>query len=330
MESKLDNLILPKEAVGHKITSKIPIVHSDNRLSDVQELLFTNLKNIETINYIYVVGKSNKLKGVFSIKEIFNHNPSTYVRDIMQTKIVKCHPHVDQEKVVRLAIQNNIKSVPIVDKHDHLLGILASDRMFEILDQETREDYLKMSGILVHKKTKNSLHGISPLKGYILRIPWIIVGLVGGLVTAKVIGGFSDVLEKNIILAGFIPLVAYVANAVGNQTQTLFIRDLAVETKISVNKYFLFQLLTSLLIATTCWLLLLMFALFAWGSLHLGFVIGMAVFAAIVMATFFAMIIPITLQFFKNDPAIGSGPFTTIIQDLLSVVIYFYIASVFI
>ncbi|MDD5071526.1 MAG: magnesium transporter [Patescibacteria group bacterium] len=309
-----------------KITTKVPTCGSDQKAEEVKKYILENAAKFETINYIYVLSKSKKLKGIISIHELFGCSPEAYIRNYMATDIVKARPDTDKEKVAYLALKNNIKSVPVVGKENKFIGVVSSDDILNILADEANEDFMLMSGIIPN----NSADGgkLSVFKSFVHRTPWIIVGLFGGLLAAKIISGFEGILEREVILAAFIPLIVYMANAVGAQTQTLYIRDLAVSQKVPILKYGLKQIGVSALIGAVCWLVIAGISLIAWQSQLLGAVIGFAVFCSIIAATIFAIGIPFLLVKSKNDPAIGSGPFTTIIQDVLSVLIYFFIASV--
>lgn len=311
-----------------KITKKVPICHSNQTIVEVKDYLFEKMSYFDTIDYIYILTKNNTLKGVISIHELFKSQSESLIKDYFVTKIVKAHPDTDPEKIAHLALNHNIKSIPIVNKQNKFLGVVASDTILDILNKESQEDFMHIEGII-----PNDIYlqkDISIFKNFILRTPWIIVGLLGGLLAARIIGSFENVLEKELMLAAFIPLVAYIANAVGSQTQTLYIRSLAMEQKISMIKYSIKQILISLLIGVACWAVIGLISLVVWKSSVLGIIVGFAVFCSIIVATIFALLIPFLLTKFKKDPAIGSGPFTTIIQDMLSVLIYFLIATIFV
>lgn len=327
VQNKTLSATLPRDAVGHMITNKVPIITPDKNISDLREILFENAKKFDSIQYTYVLSKHGKLAGIISIKQVLSFSPESKIKNIMQTNIIKTHPKVDQEKAAQIAVKNGIKALPVVDENDYFLGTFLGDQILSVLDQESEEDLLKLSGIILGKSHLKEESQLPILKSFTHRVPWIIVGLFGGLFTAKIIGGFSATLEKNIILAGFIPLIAYVANAVGVQTQTIYIRDLSRYSNISIVKYSVKQLFTSSLIAIACWIVIYLLSMFIWKATFLGFVVGLSVFSAIMMATFFAIFIPYILVKLRVDPAIGSGPFATIIQDLLSIVIYFSIAD---
>lgn len=325
--NKANTINLPRDAAGRRITASVPRIRPGETIRDAKELIEKNAKKYESINYIYVTSKSGRLKGVVSIKDIFNYPPDTRISEIMVTKVVKAKPETDQEKVALKALRNNIKSIPIVNDQGRFLGALTNDSILNILDTEYREDFLKMSGIVI---TKNSHlnESMDVFKSFKVRAPWILIGLFGGLFTAKLIGLFDRVLEEEIVFASFIPLVAYITNAVGTQTQTLYIRDMSQNTKIPFLRYSAKQLLITSLIALTSWGAIIAVARLFWNSIFLGIVIGIAVFTAIIVATIFSILVPYILDKAKVDPAAGSGPFTTIIQDLLSVLIYLGIVSV--
>ncbi|MDZ7611871.1 MAG: magnesium transporter [Candidatus Moranbacteria bacterium] len=311
-----------------EITKKVPVCHSNQKIDDVKEYLFEKMSNFDTIDYIYVLTKSQVIKGVISIHELFKSPPDSLIRDHFITKIVKAHPDTDPEKIVHLALNNNIKSVPIVNEQNKFIGVIASDTILDILNKEGQEDFMHIEGII--PENIYNQQDVSIFKNFILRTPWIIVGLLGGLIAARIIANFESVLEKELILAAFIPLVAYVANAVGSQTQTLYIRALAMGQKISMWRYSIKQIFISFFIGVACWAVIGLTSLIVWNSSLLGVIVGFAVFCSILVATTFALLIPFLLTKFNKDPAIGSGPFTTIIQDMLSVLIYFLIATIFI
>ena len=316
------------DAVAHHVSQKVPTVKKDDTILEIKSMLFENAKNFETINYIYVLSDKKKLKGVASVKEVLSADPNKKISEIMVSEdLITAHPNTDQEKVAHKALKHSLKSIPIVDKNNKFIGVVPSDQILSILDQESEEDLLRFAGFILDKDDSQNESKLPVFKSFQHRIPWILFGLFGGLFTAQIISKFDGILTEYIILASFIPLVAYVANAVGVQTQTVFIRDLAVRGNIDYGKYSLKQALIAILIAITCWAAILFMAVLSWQESYLGIVVGAAVFSAILMATFFAVFIPLVLTKLKMDPAIGSGPFTTIVQDFLSIVIYLAIAS---
>jgi len=334
LTSKLTNIVekkqWPKDSAGRKMISQIPLIMPEQTIGEAQAILFEKQKEIETINYFYVIDANNKFIGVFSIKELFHQRTETKVKEFMvKTDLVKVGPKTDQERVAYLALHRNLKSIPVVEEDNTLLGIVPSDYILKILEKEISEDLLYLAGVYkpisrLEWKDQLALPFSIAIKH---RLPWLLIGLIGGILVARIIGFFESSLQQNLVLAMFIPVIVYMSNATGSQTQAIFLRDLATHTKIPFRKYFLKQLLTCFFLALSCSLLLFLVVSIGWTTFYLAFVLSFSMLMTIISASFFALVIPYCLNKLKVDPAFGSGPFTTIVQDILSVIIYFGIAN---
>jgi len=309
---------------------RVPIAKTTDKISDVETDIFKKIKEIETINYIYVLDDNQKLKGVISIKDIFLRPKATLVSEVMETKLVKARPHTDQERVALLALKYNLKAIPVVDKTEKFLGIIPSDTVSDILYKEATEDIYYLAGVrrfdtMFLDTTKSSAGSI--IKA---RIPWLIIGLIGGILAAKILGFFETTLETQIIFAFFIPVMLYMANAVGIQSQTIFIRSLTANPQLKTINYFLKEIKISFSIALICAILLLLSSFFWQISFFLGIILGLSMFISIVWAAGLAIFIPWFLHRAKKDPAIGSGPLGTVLNDISTLIIYFGVASLLI
>jgi magnesium transporter len=325
--------IFKRDSAYNQMTSRVPTLSAKENVADARDMLFRKIKEFDSINYIYVLSSTGRLAGVVSIKELFRSQPNVKMSKLMNRKVSKVHQHTDRERVAHQALRENIKAMPVVDDNNKFLGVVVSDKILHILHDESQEDLLKMSGMILGKLNVFDILDANVISGFLSRTPWIVVGLLGGLLTAHLISLFEHVLERKLILASFIPLVAYVANAVGTQTQTIFIRGLAKLNSLSISdfaKYLSKQVLTTALIGIVCWVLIYLIVVVVWASGYIGFVVGLSVFIAIVISTVLALTIPYLLHKTKQDPAIGAGPFATTLQDFLSVLIYFLISSVLI
>lgn len=325
--TKLKALKLPPRSAGHHIITHVPIAESSQTIAQIKERILTHIGQLQSINYVYVLSKNHTLVGVFSFSQLFTSDESLKAREIMVAPVTFSHPQVDQERVAHLALKHNIKSVPIVDKKNIFLGVVPSDHIHSILYNEYREDLYKSVGIMSGSEHTDNVMTSSVFLSFKHRIPWILLGILGGVFVAKVMGLFSQTLESNLILALFIPLIVYISAAVGAQTQTIFIRDLAFNSKLPIFKYALKQAFITLLMALTCGLLVFLIVSLFWQEPFLGLVIGLAVTTACGSSAVIAILVPYLLYLFDQDPANGSGPFATILQDMLSIVIYFSTAS---
>jgi magnesium transporter len=321
----MNNKKFPNESAGRKMIEQVPLCYLDNTILDVRKILFQKMKELETINYIYVVNKNKKLVGVFSIKEIFRCSERTSIKEIAEREVVKVRPYTDQERVAILALENNLKSIPVVDKNDKFLGVVPSDIILDILYSENLEDFLKMAGI---KSPLQKILKGSALYLFKIRIPWLVLGLLGGIVGATIISFFEGPLKENFILASFIPLILYMSGAVGNQTEILLIRNMTIDNKISIGRYFFRELRTSLFIALILASLLFLVSLIFFNApYYISIILSSSLFIAIFVSVLVGVFMPYSLKAIGKDPAIGSGPFSTIVRDVLSLIIYFIIAT---
>ncbi len=316
----------PLETAGRLMTDKVPVVKQESTIVDVENLLLKKTVNFDTINYIYVVDDNNKLKGAISVKEVFRAPKTASVKKFLPPEIVSVRAHTDQERVAFLALKHNIKAVPVVDKDDHFLGTVVSDDILRILDSEAVEDILRFGG-LIQKGSFDNVFNISLARSLKHRLPWLILGLLGGLLAAGVVTHFEDILSKNLILAAFIPLIVYMADAVGTQTEAFIIRDLAITPKITFLKYFVRQFSIMFLIGIIMSLCLFIISLVLYGDFLISIVLGTAILFAILSAVFTGVVIPYLFSKIRLDPANASGPIATIVQDILSVILYFSVAS---
>lgn len=314
----------PTKTAIRKMIKVVPVVFSNSKISDVRKMLFSQIRDIDTINYIYVIDKSKKLIGVFSIKEVFRREDNAKVSVLMDKDVVSVRPYTDQERVAVLALKNNLKAVPVVDKKGKFLGVVSSDTILNILHSENVEDFLKMAGI------RSSFQKISKGSCFYLakvRIPWLILGLLGGILAARITVFFETPLKDYFVLTSFIPLMLYLSSATGTQTETLFIRSLVINDKPNFLKYLLKEIATGILMALVLAVLLFLISVVGLkASLTIGLILSLSLSLAILMAVLVGLIIPFSLYRLKKDPAIGTGPFATILRDILSLIIYFSIS----
>jgi len=310
-------------ALRQVIVTDVITVKENQNVGDV----FPLLKKDVLIDYVYVLDAKGKFVGVFSIKKIFHCSKKTSVKNIMNRDIVQASPKMDIERIAHLALRHQLKAIPIV-ADGKLVGVVPPGKITAILNNALRTDLFHFAGIhRSHLDFENSL--TTPiLRSIAHRTPWLIIGMIGIVIVAVFIGMFQRVLEKHIILAFFMPAILYLSNALGTQDQALFIRDLAVMgDELKLHKYLVRQALTSILIAMVIGTLMFFAVALIWRELHIAFVISFAVFASLGVTTVTSYLVTIVLKKIGYDPALGGGPFATIISDATSVMIYFVVAT---
>ncbi len=310
------------------MTASVPTARADQTLGEVHEQIIREMKGIETINYVYVLDGARKLIGIFSIKDLYRFPARTKVASVYKrASLVTVKPTTDQEHVVYLALQHNIKAIPVVSQDHTFLGVIPSDTILTILNREAHEDLLRLAGVHHRRAMTDNILTLPILESLEHRLPWLFIGLVGGLFAARIIGSFEQTLEQNLILAAFIPLIVYLSDAVGTQVEVFLIRDLAIDRHLAFRKYCFRQTLVIGAIAVIFSLLIFSSTFLWYGNANLSAVLGLSLFAAVASSLFTGLLVPYCFYRLRLDPANASGPLATIIQDLLSIVIYFAVAS---
>ncbi len=316
------------ETAGHRMTAQVPVVTETQTLSEVRELLTKSGAGFKTVHYIYVVDAKRTFTGVLSVGDLFSSDLDRKVGDVCKrTPLVFTHPEAHQEHAAYLALKHGVKAIPIVDSTHRFLGVITSDEVLRILHKEMHEDAMKRAGIRHPAGMHANVLELSTLQSLRHRIPWLIVGLIGGLLAAKIVTLFEVTLEQNLILASFIPLIVYMSNAVRTQMEAYIIRDLALDRSLPFLRYLLRHLLVLVLLAFSLSALLFVSLGVIHGDWHIASVLSAALGVSIFSSVITGLLIPYMFEKMKLDPADASGPVATIIQDMMSIVIYFGIAT---
>ena len=315
-----------QDSAATLMISDVPIVKDDTSVIEMENLLNNSINNFSTINYIYIIDQGEKLIGAISVKDLFGSPKNMLAKDLISAELISVFPDTDKEKVAMLALENSLKAVPVIDKYGFLLGVVSSDDILKILHDESLENLLRLSGVSQNSPYEANIFSFSLLKSLKNRLPWLIVGLLGGLLAAFVVSSFENVLNKNIILASFIPLVVYMSAAVGSQMQAFIIRDLALNNQLNFLKYLIKHFRVVLVIGIIISFLLYLMILLLYSTSSVGFVLAISLFFAIITSLITGLVIPYIFYKIKLDPADASGPIATILQDILSVLVYLSVA----
>jgi magnesium transporter len=314
----------PRESAGKYIEDYVPTAWPDSSASDVIQKIKESTREWDSLTYIYILDENRRPVGIVAIETLFAALPTDNMSKIMRSDIKTVNPYADQEEVAIKAIIGRLDAVSVIDSEGKFLGAVDGDNILAILHYENVEDYLRLSGIrAVHPVVDIAKARILDLVR--LRTPWLILGLIGGMLATVVMESFEQTLEKEIALAFFIPVIVYMSDAVGTQTETIFIRSQSLEA-LDIRKYILKEASVGLLMASILSVLIFIFTMLYIQSMEVAVIVSLSMLASIFAAVFIAIIIPWALSKFQKDPAFGSGPFATIIQDILSIIIYFTVA----
>lgn len=318
----------PKDAVGYHLTVRIPIVKSTATVEKLGHLLKDHIRSFDTIHYLYVVDRLGKLIGIVSVKDLYRHDPHTPVKKIATTDgIITIRPEEPQDKAAYLALKHDIKAIPVVSKTGILLGVVPGDTILKILYRDTREDLLRLAHIRKGREPFDHVltTPISRLIGH--RAPWLFLGLLGGFISVHIISRFEATLEANVILAAFIPLVVYMSDAIKTQMEIFLIRDIAIERNLRFVRYFIKQgfvtLCLSLLFSGSLFLFTWLFE----GDAELATAVALALGIAIISSLATGLLVPYLFSRTRLDPANTSGPIATVLQDIVSISLYFAVTT---
>ncbi len=323
---------LAKEA-GRLLTSAVPIINKETTIAEAEQLLRSQVGNFETINYLYVVSKIGELIGVLSIKELFRLPREGKVGKYMTTNIVTARSHTRQERVAQLALQHNLKAIPILSKEKILIGVVPSDKILTILNQEHTEDVLRFAGVRGKIEAEDAADIVlanSPISHIRARLPWLIFGLFGGIVAAIIVHFFEVTLAEQLVLAAFIPAIVYMADAVGSQTEMIFIRALALDHKLKIAAYLKREFLVNLTLGIILALLTFSLSMFWLNSLIISLILSISIFITIGLTIVVGIIMPWAMYSRGYDPAVASGPLATVLRDIGSLFIYLVVAAILI
>ncbi|PWA12689.1 magnesium transporter [Pueribacillus theae] len=315
-----------EKTAGSIMTTEFVSIETHQTVREAMDILRFEAPTAETIYYIFVIDPSKKLVGVISLRDLIVADGNDKISEHMNEHVVSVSAGEDQESVAKIMKDYDFLALPVVDFQGHLLGIITHDDIVDVIDEEASDDYSKFAAISdVDAVYKN------PISAAKKRLPWLIILLFLGMLTASLIGRFEKTLEQVAILAVFMPLIAGMAGNTGTQSLAVVIRRLATGDLEEESKMRLImrEAGTGLITGSTCGLLISVIVFIWKKSLFLGFLVGFSLFCTLIVATVAGAIIPLIMEKLKIDPAVASGPFIQTLNDILSVLIYFGLATTF-
>jgi magnesium transporter len=281
-------------------------------------------KSYDSASEIVVCDDSGRLTGLVNIEDLVAASADTAMSEIMDSAPPAVTPGIDQEVVAWQAIRHRETSLAVVNGNGHFRGMIPPRRILEVLLWEYDEDTARLGGFLESSSEAYSASDEPVSRRLAHRLPWLIVGLLGAVLSADLVGLFEGQLQAQVMLAFFLPGVVYLADAVGTQTETLAVRGLSVG--IPIERVFRRELITGLLIGTLLGALFFVVVKWRWRQTDVALAVSFSLFLACAIASLVAMVLPLALRHFRQDPAFAAGPLATVIQDLVTVLIFFLVS----
>jgi magnesium transporter len=309
-------------AAKHLVT-QIPRALADSTVEDVIEALRGQV--FDCADTIFVVDPDEHLLGIVRINDLFADG-NRLIREIMEPEHEAVSLDDDQEEIASLAIRLNMIAVPVVDGEQKLVGAVPPEALFRILREEHMEDLQRLAGITAHDGGPDAALDAPLFNRFSRRLPWLVFGLAASSLITVVMVGFESALSSNVAVAFFVPALVYIAGAIGTQAVSVSVRNLSVG-EVQIGTLLRDELIIGISIGGALGALAASAVVLAFGDAVLALAVGLAVLAGGTVSAVVGFGLPWVFQRFGSDPALGSGPICTIIQDVASLFIYFSLVS---
>ncbi|MBL8385771.1 MAG: magnesium transporter [Burkholderiales bacterium] len=312
------------ETAAHHIVAGVPRLPM-TATAGAGRALFAG-RRFDCAEIVCLLDDEDRLQGVVPVTELIGLPDQTPLATVMHGRWPRVHPDVDQERVASLALHHAMSAIAVVDRSGRLLGVVPGAALMRILRREHVEDLHRFAGI--GRETLRAREAIEepPLRRARDRLPWLIVGLAGSMLATWVMSRFEAALAHTVALAFFVPGIVYLADAIGTQTEAIAVRGLSL-SHAGVGQLIGGELRTGLIIGLTLGAITLPAVWLVFGDWRLAAAVAGSLVCAGGIATTIGLALPWLLGRIGADPAYGSGPLATIIQDVLSILIYFATVS---
>lgn len=309
---------------GAIMTTEYVSILENSTVRSAMAVLRKEAPNAETIYYVFVVDDKHQLTGVLSLRDLIVSDEDTIIKEIMKERVVSAKVTDDQENVAQLFKDYNFLALPVVSENNELVGIITVDDIIDVIDEEASDDYSKLAGISDVDDVD-----VSPFKAARKRLPWLIMLLFLGTLTATLMSRFEATLDQVALLALFIPLISGTSGNSGTQALAVAVRGIATGEIDGKNKFKLLirEICTGLITGIVCGIVVIGIIYFWQHSIIIGLLVGAAICCSIVVATIAGSFIPLVIHKLGVDPAVASGPFITTLNDITSILIYLGLAT---
>ena len=316
-----DLLTYSEDSAGSLMAKELVKVNENWTILKCLKEMRKQAEKIRNIHTIYVVDDNNKLLGLLSLRKLLVIENSTTITSIINRNIISIKTNKNNEDVANIMNKYDLIVIPVVDENDTLLGRITIDDILDFVKEEAEKDYQMASGISEDVEANDNIWNITRA-----RLPWLLIGLTGGILGAKIIGMFD--LKNNLFeLAFFIPLITAMGGNVGVQSAAIVVQGLANNNfkANNISNKLLKELGVAIFNGLICSTIILLVTLLIGCSMAISITVSISLLSVIIFAALFGTLIPLILEKYKIDPALATGPFITTINDILGLLIYFLI-----
>jgi magnesium transporter len=312
------------ESAGGVMGTEYISVTEETTVQETIDCIREQAGEIFQLSNVYVVDREEHLTGKIPLVKLLVVDPASMVQEIMETDVIRVSVYADQEVAAQIMARYNLINLPVVDHEEKLTGIITIDDVMDIMETETTEDITRMAGT-----SEEEFHQTSVPKIAKIRLPWLAIALLEGLLATLVLRHFEGTFQSFLALVLFIPIIMAMGGNCGLQSSTITIRSIVLGEfeLLRLWKRLFIELRVGLLMGVFLGAFLAFFAVVWEGSPLLGVIVGISLICVVTASVTFGAFIPLILHRLKIDPAVATGPFLTTTNDIFGLVIYFTLAS---
>lgn len=320
----VDLLSYDEDSAGGLMAKELISVNENWNILKCLKEMSTQAENVDEVYYVYVVDDDNKLMGTISLKRMLLSQNSTQIKDIVNEDVRSVKTDTSGEEVANIMDKYDLVALPVLDNTGRLVGRITIDDVVDFIREEAEKDYQMASGITEDVEPTDKVAVLTRA-----RLPWLLIGLAGGILGALVIGHYEPDLVNYPKLAFFIPLIAAMGGNVGIQSSAIIVQAIASQSMglESTSKKLLKEFLVALTNGSILAALIFAYNFFVSDSLPLTVTVSSSLLIVIIFAALFGTAIPLLLNRMKIDPALATGPFITTINDIIGLFIYLMIGK---
>lgn len=314
------------ETVGAHLVASVLRARPEERAGEVLKRLAG--EKPASVELVLAVDAQGRLLGAAPLARVVALEPGAALEQALVRDIPHVRPNTDQERAASLALHHGVDALPVVDAEGRVLGVMPAQAIMQVLRREHVEDLHVLAGI--QREASQARHAIEdpPLRRVRHRLPWLLVGLAGAALATVAMAGFEQTLKAHVAVAFFVPAIVYLADAIGTQSETVAVRGLSL-TRSGIGHLLAGELRTGMAMGALIGLISFLPVWLVFDSLRIAGAVATAIFAAGTIAAALGLLLPWWLARSGRDPAVGSGPLATVLQDILSLLVYLGVVRAF-
>ena len=313
-----------EDTAGGLMGTEMIVVNENWSMPKCIDEMRKQAEEVDEIHYVYVVDDDERLRGVLPLKKLITNPSVSKIKHVMKKDPIAVRDSDSIEEVTQTIEKYDLVAVPVIDSIGRLVGRITIDDVMDEVREQHERDYQLASGISQDVETSDNVFTQTAA-----RLPWLLIGMIGGLSNSIILGGFENSFASNPKTALFIPLIGGTGGNVGIQSSAIVVQGLANNTLKEGNIFsqILKESVVSVINASTISLIVFIYNFFMLGDRAITSAVSLSLFTVVIFASIFGTIVPLLLDKMKIDPALATGPFITISNDIIGMLIYMFMVS---